>query len=132
MLEVTTQLKQKLQVEARSGGVAMRMDETSENGGDGAGLTPQETLLAALTGCTSMTLRLYAQKKQWPLTGVTVRATLERPAPGAADPTVRVVQHVTLEGPLDAEQRGRLMEISGKCPVHKILQGPLALEERPA
>lgn len=132
MLEVTTQLKQNLQVESRVAGVATRMDETPDKGGDGAGLTPQETLLAALTGCTAMTLRLYAQKKQWPLEGVTIRGTLDRPAPGAADATTRFVQHVALEGPLDAEQRKRLMEIAGKCPVHRILEGPLALEERPA
>jgi putative redox protein len=132
MLEVFTQLKQNLQVESRVAGVATRMDETPEQGGEGAGLTPQETLLAALTGCTAMTLRLYAQRKQWPLEGVSIRGTLERPAPGAADPATRIVQHVALEGPLDDEQRKRLMEIAGKCPVHRILQGPVALEERPA
>jgi putative redox protein len=132
MLEVTTQLKQNLQVETRAAGVAVRMDESRAQGGDGAGLAPQEMLLAALTGCTAMTLRLYARKKQWPLEGVTIRGTLDRAAPGAADPATRLVQHVTLEGPLDAEQRKRLMEIAGKCPVHKILEGPIALEEHPA
>jgi putative redox protein len=130
MPEITVQLKQKLQVEARAGGVAARLDEPVVNGGDGAGLTPSETLLAALSGCAAITLRLYAQKKQWPLTGVSIHTTLERPAPGAPDPTQRIVQSITLEGPLDAEQKKRLVEIAGKCPVHKTLQGPLAMEER--
>jgi len=130
MTVITAQLKQKLQVEVRADGVAARLDERAEDGGDGAGLTPSETLLAALAGCAAMTLRLYAQKKQWPLTGVTIRATLERPPPGAPDPTQRIVQSITLEGPLDAEQKKRLVEIAGKCPVHRTLQGPLSMEER--
>jgi putative redox protein len=133
MLEVTSQLKQKLQVEVHARGVASRLDERIEDGGDGAGLSPQETLLAALSACAAMTLRVYAQRKQWPLTGVRVRATLERPAPAAAGAPaapVRIVQHVTIEGALDADQRKRLVEIAGKCPVHKLLEGPLHMEER--
>lgn len=132
MLEVEARLLDGLKVDVRSGTAQLRMDETAENGGQGTGLTPQETLLAALSGCSALTLRLYAQRKQWPLAGVRIRTTLDKPAAGAADPTTRIVQSITLEGPLDAEQRARLLEIAGKCPVHKILAGPLALEERPA
>ena len=130
MIEVHTRLGSGLEVEVRSGAVVTRLDEPPESGGRGAGLTPSQTLLAALSGCAAMTLRLYAQRKQWPLTGVSIRATLERPASGAADATQRIVQTITLEGPLDAEQKQRLLEIAGKCPVHRTLQGPLALEER--
>lgn len=130
MLEVETRLLSGLLAEARSGATSMRMDETVENGGTGTGLTPQETLLAALSGCSALTLRLYAQRKQWPLQGVRVHTTLEKPAAGAADATTRIVQTIALDGPLDEEQRKRLLEIAGKCPVHKIIAGPLSLEER--
>ena len=130
MPQVTAQLKNKLQVDVRAGGVVARLDEPKENGGDGTGLSPSESLLAALAGCAAITLRLYAQRKQWPLTGVRIEATLERPAPGAPDATQRIVQTVHLEGALDDEQKKRLVEIAGKCPVHKTLQGPLVMEER--
>lgn len=129
MLEVTTRTVGGFAVEARTGGASLRMDEPREQGGQGTGLTPQETLLAALSGCTSMTLLMYAQRKQWPLTNVLVRTTLDRPAPGVpGDPAV--VQTLTLEGALSDEQRQRLLEIAAKCPVHKLLQGPLSLTER--
>jgi putative redox protein len=130
MPAVETRLMDGLVVEVRGDEAVARLDEPTENGGTGTGLTPSETLLAALTGCAALTLKLYAQRKQWPLTGVRIRATLERPPSGAPDPTQKIVQTITLEGPLDAEQRARLLEIAGKCPVHKTLQGPLALEER--
>lgn len=128
-VEVHARLLAKSQVEARVGDVTLRMDETVAAGGDGTGLTPVQALLSALAGCTSITLRLYAQRKAIPLEGVEVRVTLQRPEPGAADPTQRIVQHITLAGPLDGAQRARLLEIAGKCPVHRILEGPLALEQ---
>lgn len=130
MLDVTTRTLGGLKIESRAEAVTTRMDESRENGGEGTAPTPQETLLAALSGCTAMTLLLYAKRKQWPLTNVVIRATLDRPAPGAGDEPPRIVQSVTLEGPLTDEQRKRLHEISGKCPVHRLLEGPLALEER--
>lgn len=129
MLEVTTRSIGGLRIEAASHGVSVRMDEPPEAGGEGTGLTPQEALLAALSGCSAMTLLLYARRKQWPLANVIVHATLERPAPGQPG-APRIVQTVTLEGALDAEQRKRLHEIAGKCPVHRLLEGPVTLEER--
>jgi putative redox protein len=129
MIEVTTRTLGGFRIEARGGTAAIRMDEPTENGGEGGGTTPSETLLAALSGCAAATLVSYAKRKQWPLAGVTIRATLERPAAGSTAPQ-RIVQSITLEGALDAEQRQRLLEIAGKCPVHRTLQGPLVLEER--
>ncbi|MFM8978967.1 MAG: OsmC family protein [Planctomycetia bacterium] len=129
-VEVQARLLAKSQVEARVGDVTLRMDEPVAAGGDGTGLTPVQALLSALAGCTSITLRLYAQRKGIPLEGVQVHVTLQRPEPGAADPTQRIAQHITLSGPLDEAQRARLLEIAGKCPVHRILEGPLALEQR--
>lgn len=121
MLEVTTRTVGGFAVEARTGGASLRMDEPREQGGQGTGLTPQETLLAALSGCTSMTLLMYAQRKQWPLTNVLVRTTLERPAPGVpGDPAL--VQTLTLEGALSDEQRQRLLEIADRCPVSQTLK----------
>jgi putative redox protein len=70
-----------------------------------------------------MTLRLYADRKQWPLEGVEValrhaRVRAEAPATGWTD---RIEEQVTIDGPLDAEQRQRLTEIAGRCPIQRLL-----------
>ena len=98
-------------------------DEPTESGGDDAGLSPHEFLLAALGTCTSMTLKLYADRKGWPLHKVEVRVT------GEKRDGVHVMQRtITLEGELDAEQRARLKEIAEKCPVHQTLTGQIRIE----
>jgi putative redox protein len=130
MIEVTARTLGGLRVEARAGGVSLRVDETLENGGEGTGTTPSQTLLAALSACAALTLTLYARRKQWPLTNVVVHASLDRPAPGEPPRPQKIVQTFTLEGALDAEQKKRLLEVAGKCPVHRTLEGPLVLEER--
>ena len=132
MPEVETRTVGGLRVEARSGEVSVVLDEAVANGGEGSGLSPSETLLAALSGCAAMTMTLYARHKKWPLEGVRIAARLERPGPGQAEQPQRIVQTVELTGPLDADQRKRLLEIAGRCPVHRTLEGPLVLEERPA
>jgi putative redox protein len=73
------------------------MDEPVDAGGTGTSLSPQQTLAAALAGCTAMTLKMYSARKGWPL---------------------------------DDAQRERLLQIAGKCPVHRIVAGPNAFAER--
>jgi putative redox protein len=102
-------------------------DEGTEVGGGDAGPAPHEFLLAALGACTSMTLKMYADRKQWALKHVEVKLD------GAHEGGVfRIQRHIRLEGDLDAEQRARLIEIANKCPVHKTLTGTIAIltEER--
>jgi uncharacterized OsmC-like protein/fermentation-respiration switch protein FrsA (DUF1100 family) len=103
-------------------------DEPVAAGGDDSGLAPYDFLLAGLGACTSMTMRLYAERKSLPLTRTTVTlrhnkihaqdcAECETKA-GMLDQIDRVI---TMEGPLDAEQRQKLIEIADKCPVHRTL-----------
>ena len=98
-------------------------DEPLESGGSDAGPAPHEFLLAALGACTSMTVKMYADRKGWPLERVEVKLTME--GQGGAH---TIHRRVHLQGPLDEEQRARLLEIAGKCPVHKTLTGTIAIE----
>jgi putative redox protein len=98
-------------------------DEPNEVGGDDAGPTPHEILLASLGACTSITLHMYATRKGWSLKTVTV---------GLEDqmqPDAYVIRRtIHLEGDLTDEQRSRLLEIANKCPVHRTLTGEIRIE----
>lgn len=100
----------------------LRADETADKGGDDNGPEPHELLLAALGSCTAMTLKLYAERKGWPLRDVHVKLTA-----GPADGSFAIRRQLTFTGELDAEQRQRLVEIAGKCPVHKTLTGEVTI-----
>jgi putative redox protein len=114
-------------VEARTPTHVLRFDEAEEIGGECSAPSPTETFLAALGACGAITAEMYAKRKGWPLEGVESRVVLEPAAPGEP---AKIVQVVTFRGPLDDEQRARLRDIVGKCPVHKLIAGPTVLEER--
>lgn len=106
-------------------------DEPLDEGGSDAGPMPPEILLGALGSCTVMTVRLYVNRKGWPLENIEVQLEMDRfkkedyPAYTGDAPYVNEIrQFITLEGPLTDEQKLRIIEIAGKCPVHKILTMP--------
>jgi uncharacterized OsmC-like protein/alpha-beta hydrolase superfamily lysophospholipase len=124
-----------LQQEVISGRHHFLADEPVSAGGLDSGPGPYDLLLAALGACTSMTVRLYADRKQWPLKRTTVRLKHGRiyakdcaeceTKEGMIDHIDRVI---TFEGELDAEQHKRLMEIADKCPVHKTLESEVQIK----
>ncbi len=102
-------------------------DEPKSFGGTNRGLTPYGLVSAGLGACTSMTIRMYARRKKWPLTHVSVDITHNKTHALDADTEAetkidRFERVITLEGDLDTEQRAKLLEIADKCPVHKTLE----------
>ncbi|MER6395349.1 MULTISPECIES: OsmC family protein [unclassified Kitasatospora] len=113
--------------QVRAGRHELAADEPGPVGAD-SGPNPYDLLLAALGSCTSMTVRMYAERKGWPLEKVTVALRHERvhaedcaeceSGHGLVD---RITREIRLDGALDAEQRRRLLDIAEKCPVHRTL-----------
>jgi putative redox protein len=114
-------------------------DEPESAGGSDAGPDPYNYLLTSLGVCTSMTVGLYARRKNFPLQTITVSLWRSRihakdceeceTKEGMLD---RIDVEIELTGSLSAEQRGKLMEIAGKCPVHRTLTSELNIRLRPA
>lgn len=100
----------------------IRADEEVAHGGENSGPEPHELLLAALGSCTAMTLKVYAERKGWPLTDVQVRLNGD-----TTSGRLVITRELKIEGNLDAEQRQRLVEIADKCPVHKSLSNPITI-----
>ena len=112
-------------------------DEPPAVGGSNTGPTPYQLLSAALGACTTMTMRLYADRKKWPLerSSVTIRHNKIH-AEDCADCETRegkvdsFDREITLEGPLDDEQRQRILQIADKCPVHRTLHSEVEIKTR--
>jgi putative redox protein len=112
-------------------------DEPLAAGGNDRGPNPYELLLMALGACTVMTVRLYVDRKKWPLSRIAVRLRHGRiyardcadceTKEGRIDQIERVIE---LEGPLDAEQKERILDIADKCPVHRTLTSEIKIRSR--
>jgi uncharacterized OsmC-like protein len=126
-----------LRTEVMANGHALVVDEPVGLGGTDAGPTPYDYLLAALGSCTAMTVRMYADRKEWPLEAVRVRMKHGKihardceeceTENGRID---RIELDLELEGPLEEEQRRQLIEIAEKCPVHRTLDSEVLIETR--
>ena len=124
--EFTTQIK--------AGKHKLTADEPTNVGGNDFGPTPYGYLLAALGSCTTMTLQMYAKRKGWPLEEAVVHLKYAKDYledMEEAERPDRKMDHIDrlleLKGPLNDEQKARLIEIADKCPVHKTLHAPVVV-----
>lgn len=139
MSEVTVTSLVNLQNEVRydDGRKTFLIDEPAGLGGEGRGPDPYTLLLSALGGCISLTVTLYARRKNWPLERVIVRLRQQRQhaqdcveCQRSTEGFIhRIERNVTVEGDLTEEQRARLQEIAHKCPVHKTLSSEIVVAE---
>ena len=138
MSEVVVSSQTNLRNEVSYGaGHSFITDEPIAAGGEDAGPDPYTLLLAALGSCISMTVTLYARRKQWPLENVTVRLRQHRMhvkdckecAQNVEGFIHRIERSVSFTGPLTDEQRARLDEIAHKCPIHKTLSSEIVITD---
>jgi putative redox protein len=140
MANVKVVLNEGLRAEMEVRGLRFYADEPTEDGGTNTAPKPTELLLGALGACAAVTARLYAQRKGWNLERVEVEVshgrvpTADYPGydpdkHGAGDTLNEFRQRIIFKGDLDDQQRARLLEIAGRCPVHRMLTDPKALIE---
>ncbi|MBD2114325.1 MULTISPECIES: OsmC family protein [Cyanophyceae] len=98
-------------------------DEPTHLGGSDQGPTPTELVLAGLGSCKAITIKMYAERKGWPVENVYVAAELQ-----TVEKQAVIVAYLTLVGDLSAEQRDRLREIGDRCPVHRLLSAGTSIQ----
>ncbi len=125
-----------LKQEITAGSHKFYSDEPREVGGSESGPDPYSLLLAALGACTSMTLQMYARRKEWPLEKVEVSLRHTRiHAEDCEDCKTkegkigRIERYISLTGPLSEEQKAQLFEIAKRCPVHKTLTNGVSIKD---
>ncbi len=98
-------------------------DEPIDLGGKDLGLSPSEILASSLAACTCITVRMYADHKEWKLDEVSVDITLDK-----LEGKSKFIRSIEFKGDLDEAQRNRLMVVANKCPIHQTLTNPIEIE----
>lgn len=135
MADVEVKYIKNFKHECNIGKFSLIIDEPEESGGEDAGPSPYDLLLAALGSCTSMTIQMYAKRKQWVIEGLKIKLSHEKiyakdchtceTKTGRLD---KINCNIEIKGDLNEEQKSRLFEIAQKCPVYKTLTNENLIE----
>lgn len=98
-------------------------DEPQDVGGTNLGPSPGQFLMLSLASCTAITLRMYADRKNWDVTKINVEVSSEK-----VEGKTLFKREISFEGSVDDEQRKRLLQIANSCPVHKTLTNPIEVQ----
>lgn len=118
--------KSHYRTEIKSGIHSLVADEPEELGGRNEGMNPDLYLLASLGSCTAITLRMYADRKEWPVDKIRVELSLSV-TKSTLQRNTYIKRHITIEGPVTEQQKSRLLQIANKCPVHEMLTNPITI-----
>lgn len=102
-------------------------DEPIEVGGQNKGLAPTQLLLSSVGACKAITMRMYANRKEWKVDKIDIKVSSEVQR-SEQQQTTYIKCNIFIEGDLDEEQKKRLYAIGEKCPVHKMLMNPIVIE----
>lgn len=123
MAQVFSSIEQENYITKISNGSSIIVsDEPEHLGGKNAGLAPEELLLSSLAACTSITIKMYANRKSWPLEKVEIEINSQNSANGFV-----IERKIKIIGNLDGEKKERLLQIAHLCPVHKILTNSIQI-----
>ena len=114
----------KVEIKSPSGNMLIA-DEPIEKGGKNKGFSPKELLASALATCTSATVRMFADRKGWPLDEVYTEIELEQ---NEKNNKTIITRKIKFTGSLDEKQKGQLLTVANACPIHKILSHPIEIE----
>lgn len=137
MASITAELQSDFRVDITNGTHTWRADEPIDLGGDNTGPNPYDMLLGSLAACTSITLSMYAQRKNINISSLSVEYSHDKihaedceqcddAHKGMVD---RVTSRIFIDGDFDEDTRKRLMEIAQRCPVHKTLENGIVFDE---
>jgi putative redox protein len=115
--------KYRVKISARQN--ALSADEPPEKGGGDTAMNPYELLAASLAACTSITLRMYAERKAWETGTIGVDVEIE-----ADKGNTKIKRSLRFGNSLPVEQRERLLAVANACPIHKVLTGTISVETR--
>jgi len=116
-------------MEVRMANLLLIADEPTDNGGSGQGFSPHHLLAASVGTCTSATVRMYADRKGWPLEAVDTEVAITH---GESLDITHIHISIRFTGALDDTQRARLLQIAEHCPIHRVLTGTISIDTKPA
>lgn len=125
-ITAVTELDQsRFKTKVYAGGHLVYADEPQELGGTDEGMSPGALLLASLGSCTAITIRMYADRKEFPLEAIKIDLAICKEEEITKETTIS--RKIELLGSITPEQRERLLQIADKCPIHKLLSNPIRI-----